>query len=349
MKIISSFLTCILMFIALNPSNSLDFSGILDISKLFNSMFVNPVELLFTLTKTQLKSMDTDFSCTLCQRVIKAVTSTIREKYGYEGIEYYAELLCSVALDRGVCNTYITKYGPVFIDTIILRAGNEENLCHKLGFCPEGEETEDTYDYAIRLLKDKPKNKKREGVDYSAPTLKMIQLTDIHLDTKYIENGTVYEISKPKKIDNYLYANIENFIFKNIPSLSENLYTSKDSKRNLEEKGITREYSKNDNTDTVNLKEIEKTSISFSDSKVNSETNFQINKEGHLNEINSFATIESISDSKKQIEDIPITGPFSNNDIDDEDQNIIQSPVLSVSNIITNKMNLESVLINENS
>ena len=82
---------------------------------------------------------------------------------------------------------------------------------------------------------------------------------------------------------------------------------------------------------------------------VNSETNFQINKEGHLNEINSFATIESISDSKKQIEDIPITGPFSNNDIDDEDQNIIQSPVLSVSNIITNKMNLESVLINENS
>jgi hypothetical protein len=61
-----------------------------------------------------------------------------------------------------------------------------------LGFCPEGEETEDTYDYAIRLLKDKPKNKKREGVDYSAPTLKMIQLTDIHLDTKYIENGTVY-------------------------------------------------------------------------------------------------------------------------------------------------------------
>ena len=62
---------------------------------------------------------------------------------------------------------------------------------------------------------------------------------------------------------NYLYVNIENFIFKNIPSLSENLYTSKDSKRNLEEKGIIREHSKNDNTDTVNLKEIEETSISF--------------------------------------------------------------------------------------
>ena len=174
------------------PSQELSFNVMENINKLFNSMFFNPVELLFTLTKMKLQSADADFSCTLCQRLINAVTTTIREKYGFEGIQYYAELLCSVALDRGVCNTYISKYGPVFIDSFILRAGNEENLCHKLGFCPEGEETEDTYDYAIRLLKDKPKNKKREGVDYSAPTLKMIQLTDIHLDTKYIENGTVY-------------------------------------------------------------------------------------------------------------------------------------------------------------
>ncbi len=174
------------------PSQELSFNVIENINKLFNSMFFNPVELLFTLTKMKLQSADADFSCTLCQRLINAVTTTVREKYGFEGIQYYAELLCSVALDRGVCNTYISKYGPVFIDSFILRAGNEENLCHKLGFCPEGEETEDTYDYAIRLLKDKPKNKKREGVDYSAPTLKMIQLTDIHLDTKYVENGTVY-------------------------------------------------------------------------------------------------------------------------------------------------------------
>ena len=174
------------------PSQELSFNVMENINKLFNSMFFNPVELLFTLTKMKLQSADADFSCTLCQRLINAVTTTIREKYGFEGIQYYAELLCSVALDRGVCYTYISKYGPVFIDSFILRAGNEENLCHKLGFCPEGEETEDTYDYAIRLLKDKPKNKKREGVDYSAPTLKMIQLTDIHLDTKYIENGTVY-------------------------------------------------------------------------------------------------------------------------------------------------------------
>ena len=163
----------------------------------------------------------------------------------------------------------------------------------------------------------------------------------------FFENGTVYEISKPKKIDSLLYANIENFIWKNIPSLSDSLYKKDNSKRNLEEKGIIREFSSDDKTNTVNLKEIEKTSISFSDSKANSETDFQIDKDGNLNEIKSYATLESISDSNNQIEDIPITGPFSNNDIKDEDQNIIQSPVLSVSNIIKTQMNLESITINE--
>ena len=188
--ILSIFLFTIITLIS--QTNHLSFDSILGIDKLFNSMFFNPVELLFSLTKTQLESTDVDFSCTLCQRIIRAVTTTIREKYGYEGIEYYAELLCSLALDREVCNTYISKYGPFFIDSIILRAGNEENLCKKLGFCIEGEEVEDTYDYALRLLKDKPKDKKREGIDYSAPTLKMLQLTDIHLDVNYLENGTVY-------------------------------------------------------------------------------------------------------------------------------------------------------------
>ena len=173
-------------------TNQISLDTILGVDKLFNSMFFNPVELLFSLTKSQLEDTDADFSCTLCQRIIRAVTTTIREKYGYEGIEYYSELLCSLIFDRELCNVYITKYGPFFLDSIILRAGNEDNLCHKLGFCYEGEESEDTYDYALRLLKDKPKDKKREGIDYSAPTLKMIQLTDIHLDTQYIENGTVY-------------------------------------------------------------------------------------------------------------------------------------------------------------
>ena len=75
---------------------------------------------------------------------------------------------------------------------ILLRAANEESLCHNFGLCLEGEEVEDTYDYAIRVLKGKPKDKKREKIDETAPQLRMIQITDIHLDVKYIENGAVF-------------------------------------------------------------------------------------------------------------------------------------------------------------
>ena len=192
MKSITSFVPLLLFILVFNPTNSLDFKGILEISKMFNTLLKSPFELLINLSSEQLQSTDKDFSCTLCQRLIKAVTTTIREKYGYEGLLYYAELFCSVALDRGVCQTYLSSYGKNFIDMLLLRAANEENLCHNFGLCLEGEESEDTYDYAIRVLKGKPKDKKREKIDKMAPQLRMIQITDIHLDVKYIENGAVY-------------------------------------------------------------------------------------------------------------------------------------------------------------
>ena len=44
-----------------------------------------------------------------------------RKNYSYDSIEYYAELLCSVALDREVCHNYIKEYGETAIDSFILR------------------------------------------------------------------------------------------------------------------------------------------------------------------------------------------------------------------------------------
>ena len=192
MKSIKLFIPLLCLILIFNPANSLPFEGIIDISKMFNKLLKNPFELLISLTADQIKSTDKDFSCTLCQRLIKAITSTIHERWGYEGLLYYGELLCSVALDRGVCETYISSYGKNFLDMILLRAANEEKLCHNFGLCLEGEEVEDTYDYAIRVLKGKPKDKKREKIDETAPQLRMVQITDIHLDVKYIENGAVF-------------------------------------------------------------------------------------------------------------------------------------------------------------
>ena len=116
MKSITLFVPLLFFIIINNPTNSLPFEGIIEISKMFNKLLKNPFELLISLTVDELKSTDKDFSCTLCQRLIKAVTMTIREKWGYEGLLYYGELLCSIALDRGVCETYISAYGKNFLD-----------------------------------------------------------------------------------------------------------------------------------------------------------------------------------------------------------------------------------------
>ena len=149
--------------------------------------------------------METDFSCTMCLNVVEAVTKTIVESYDTEGLKHYIKLLCSLYYDSEVCNTYIDGYAQYAINALVLRIGNKYNFCHKLNFCPEGELTEDVYDMAHRLLKNKPQ-KKREKIDTTAPVWKMIQLTDIHLDLSYLEGSSVFcdePVCCREKLSNY--------------------------------------------------------------------------------------------------------------------------------------------------
>ena len=192
-KIFPYFISYLILTSLIIPTKTNSLSELLSLLNLFNSnhMSINPFKLLLTLTKIKLESMDEDFSCTLCQRLVKAVTSSIIDKYSYEKLEYYSELLCSIVFDRELCHAYIKEYLKITVDSLILRLANEQNFCHSLGFCFEGEETEDSYDYAIRVLKGKP-DKKKEEIDFKAPKLRMLQVNDIHLDVGYIENGTVF-------------------------------------------------------------------------------------------------------------------------------------------------------------
>lgn len=187
---IKSFI-CILILLVISV-NSREDNDKKEGKGIFDSIRFNPFEIIFSLVKMKLMSADSDFSCTLCQRVVKAVTSTIVEKYDIDDILYHFELICTVIFNKDVCEFYILNYGPTIFETLIVKKLNEENLCHSLGFCFDGEEVEDPYDFAIRILKDKPKNKTKEPIDYNAPQIKMIQFTDIHLDVHYKENASVY-------------------------------------------------------------------------------------------------------------------------------------------------------------
>ena len=153
--------------------------------------FINPSGFIFQLIKLQLIEMEEEFSCTLCKRLTNAIRTTIEEKYTPDELVHIAVLFCSFSKSYEYCDSFLSSYGIPLLKNVFLRLTNPDNFCHSLGFCLEGEECEDTYDYAIRLLKDKP-NKKREPIDTTAPTLRMLQLTDTHYDPNYRENSSIY-------------------------------------------------------------------------------------------------------------------------------------------------------------
>ena len=177
----------ILLLFLIQSSTQLNFGDSFQLIK----DLVNPTGFLFKLVKLKLMDTDEDFSCTLCKRIMAAIRTTVEEKYTPDEIIHVVALFCSLSKSFDYCESFYTNYGVPFLKNAFVRITNSENFCHTLGFCAEGQDCEDTYDYAIRLLKDKP-NKKRESIDPSAPTLKMLQMTDIHLDPLYIEGGSVY-------------------------------------------------------------------------------------------------------------------------------------------------------------
>ena len=182
-KIISYIL--ILFLIQSSTQFSLDNSFQL-ISKL-----LNPTGFIFQLIKLKLSQADEDFTCTLCKRLVAAVRTTVEEKYTPDEIVHLIVLICTLSNGYDYCNNFYTNYGILLLKNAFVRLTNSDNFCHTLGLCSEGQDCEDTYDYAIRLLKNKP-NKKREPIDTTAPTLKMMQMTDIHFDPLYIEGASVY-------------------------------------------------------------------------------------------------------------------------------------------------------------
>ena len=187
MRYPSKILSLIFLFFLFQSSNEFSF----DQSFKLISNLINPSGFLFQLIKLRLTQADEDFTCTLCKRIVAAVRTTVEEKYTPDEIIHLVVLFCSFKNSYDYCNNFLTNYGEPFLINAFVRLTNSDNFCHTLGLCPEGQLCEDTYDYAIRLLKDKP-NKKREDIDYTAPKLKMLQMTDIHYDPLYIENGVVY-------------------------------------------------------------------------------------------------------------------------------------------------------------
>jgi hypothetical protein len=127
------------------------------------------------------------FICKTCLYTFTKFHNFLDKKYGLRIFNEFISHLCSIAVDLSVCKKIINLYAPIVIDAIVEHYLDAEYICSSKLICKFQHYQElNPDDYANRVLADKPADIRPE-VDLSAPTLKVLHVTDIHTDLMYEE------------------------------------------------------------------------------------------------------------------------------------------------------------------
>ena len=140
---------------------------------------------------------------THCQKCLDFVRQfkRIKERYGFKSLfDNLKIFLCSLLtnlFDTDVCQGYVDKYGPVFAESFFTKFFSGYFFCEKIELCPV--ETPKNYlsaDIYAKNLIDKKKSKQKEQPKEGGKKIRMVQITDLHVDPKY-QNGTSGNCNKP--------------------------------------------------------------------------------------------------------------------------------------------------------
>ena len=147
---------------------------------------------------------------THCQKCLNFVKSfrSIKEKYGGFGqlIKNLKEQMCPVIknmFDQDVCEGYLDKYGYTILDSFFTRFFSGYFFCEKVDLCPNEifRNYANSDKYAKRIISLKDKKEKKKPVK-GGEVLRMLQITDLHLDPHYSANCSV-SCKKPICCRNY--------------------------------------------------------------------------------------------------------------------------------------------------
>jgi sphingomyelin phosphodiesterase len=137
------------------------------------------------------------FLCKSCLWFFGHMHSFLMKKYGVKATFYLLTLVCSLGMSKNVCNEYLNLYGPVIYDSIVDHYINGEYVCSLTRVCKDEHFIKlNADDYAKDLLKDKPLNVTTPFIDIQAPTWKVLQVADLHVDYLYLE-GSKAKCSDP--------------------------------------------------------------------------------------------------------------------------------------------------------
>ena len=141
--------------------------------------------------------------CLKCISFVKSIKD-IKNKYGFKGIyEGMIKSVCPlikvlIKMDEEACQGFVDNYGPIVLENFFSRYIDSHFLCEKVDLCPvlTPKKFIDPDAYANRVLEGKKLVKEKEKVNENGNLIRMLQVTDLHLDPKFKE-GYSTECLKP--------------------------------------------------------------------------------------------------------------------------------------------------------
>lgn len=138
---------------------------------------------------------------TYCQKCINFIKSLrqIRDKYSlqtlYDNLKKVVCPLLKSKLDPEACVGFVNNYGNIIMENIFSRYVDSYYLCEKIDLCPIEipKKFINIENYAKNILKEKDNIpiSQKEKIDENGTKLRMLQVTDIHLDLEYKEGAKV--------------------------------------------------------------------------------------------------------------------------------------------------------------
>ena len=158
--------------------------------------------------ETRMQKLDKDHTLkisryTHCQKCLDFVKRFrgIKEKYGFNTlIENLKKGICPMGLlplDQDVCVGYMDKYGYIIMESFFSKFFSGYFFCEKIDLCPVEIPKNYTISdvFAQKLLENKITKNKESPIE-GGEVIKMLQITDIHIDPKYQE-GCSTDCKKP--------------------------------------------------------------------------------------------------------------------------------------------------------
>ena len=141
-------------------------------------------------SSTSTSPYDTNPLCAPCHTIIPYIRSLFQNSLTMTLFYAFMEHLASFFIDRSIAHACIVNYGDILMNSLFSRIFDSDRLCPKFHLCNNNYPSIPISAYAARILAEHPLPfPSITPPSSSSSSIRMLQLTDIHLDLHYTENS----------------------------------------------------------------------------------------------------------------------------------------------------------------